>query len=272
MLDNIQKLEIIHLELYIEEGMILNMNLEKSKQEFMKYVEKLDRTKPSMERKIWHSIRVMENSKKIAESLKLGKEEIYVASIIGLLHDIGKLKQKNDEMYKNREHGEFGVEILKQGDYIRKYIEDNKYDEIIFKAIKNHGIFAIEDGLSEKESMFAKIVRDADKLDIFYEGAEIFWNTDEEREKIGLSNISEYVLNKFKENKTISKENRGTLLDGIVGFISFIFDINFKYDFVILKQEDYVNKIIDKFNFENEETRKQMEEIRKIANEYIERK
>ena len=56
---------------------------------------------------------------------------------------------------------------------IRKYIENDKYDEIIRKAIKNHNKFEIEKRLTEKELIFAKIIRDADKIDIIYESVEI---------------------------------------------------------------------------------------------------
>ena len=131
------------------------------------------------------------------------------------------------------------------------------------------GTFDIEEGLFEKELLFAKIIRDADKLDIFYEGAEMFWNSEEEREKIGQSEISQSLLEKFKLYKKIERENRETPLDGIVEFISMIYNIYFKYDFVVLKQEDYVNKILNKFKFINEETKEQIKEIREIANKYI---
>ena len=245
------------------------MDLEQAKQEFIKYTEKITTRTPRLERKIGHSIRVMEDSIEIAESLNLDKEEIEIAALIGLLHDIGKLKQIDDEKYKSIEHGKLAVEILKKDNYIRKYIEDNRYDNIIYKAIENHGIFEIEEGLSENELLFAKIIRDADKLDIFYEGAEMFWNSEEEREKIGQSEISQSLLEKFKLYKKIERENRETPLDGIVEFISMIYNIYFKYDFVVLKQEDYVNKILNKFKFINEETKEQIKEIREIANKYI---
>ena len=39
-----------------------------------------------------------------------------------------------------------------------------------------------------------------------------------------------------------------------------------------MKREDYVNKIIDKFEFKNNETKEKMEEIRTILNQFIEEK
>ena len=52
-------------------------------------------------------------------------------------------------------------------------------------------------------------------------------------------------------------------------FIAFIFDMNFKISFKILKDEDYINKILNRYNFKDEYTKQKVEEIREIANKYI---
>ena len=50
------------------------------------------------------------------------------------------------------------------------------------------------------------------------------------------------------------------------------FDLNFKYSYEIMQKEDYINKIINRFNFKNEETRKKIEIIRNEINNYIQSK
>ena len=52
------------------------VDLEKCKKEFLKYTEKYDLNKENIKRKQLHSLRVMEDAKKIAEALKLNQEEI----------------------------------------------------------------------------------------------------------------------------------------------------------------------------------------------------
>lgn len=244
------------------------MDTEVAKKEFEKYLSKYDLEYPKMKRKLGHSYRVMENAKNIAKSLNLSEEEIEVASLIGLLHDIAKFEQiyVHNILKEDRkiEHGNLGAQILRESNYIRKYIQDDKYDDIILKSIKNHDKLKIENGLNDKEMLFAKIIRDADKLDIFYEGAEMFWNLEGEREEVSNSTITPEIWNQFKQKKVIDRKDIVTPVDGILSFIAFFFDINFKYTKEQIKKENYINKILDKFEFKDMNTEKQMEEVRKI--------
>lgn len=251
------------------------MNIENAEKEFEKFIKQYDLENKKIKRKLGHSYRVMENAGKIAESLNLCNEEIEIARLIGLLHDIGHFEtiQINDILKENKkiDHGDLGVEILKKDNYIRKYIEEDKYDNIILKAIKNHNKLYIEEGLTKQELLFSKIVRDADKLDIFYEGVEMFWTNKEEIEEANKSKISDKAIETFNKNNLMDRKNIITEADKVLNFIGFMFDINFKYDFEILKKENYINKILDKFEFIDEVTSNKMKNARRIANEYIEK-
>ena len=249
------------------------MNLEKAKQEFIKYTNNYDIEDENIERKVGHSIRVMEISEKIAISLNLTAEQIELATIIGLLHDIARFEQwTRFGTYKDSisiDHGNLGVEILKENNFIRKFVEEDKYDKIILTAIKNHNKYKIGENLTEEETLFSKIIRDADKLDILYEGVEMFWKDKDEVKNIEESDITPEVYNQFMANETIDRKYGKLPADRIVGFLGFLFDINYKYNFKVLKQEDYINKILNKFNFKYKE---KFEQVRRVANKYIESK
>ena len=251
------------------------MNIEKAKKEFEIFVQQYDLENEKIKRKFGHSFRVMEKAGQIAKSLSLPNEEIELSKLIGLLHDIGRFEQeriyKTFKDHESIDHGDLGVEILKKDKYIRKYIEEDKYDNIILKAIKNHNKFKIEEGLSKQELLFAKIIRDADKLDIFYEGVEMFWTKPEEIEEVNNSKLSNKVVEAFNNNILIDRKDVLTKADGILSFIGFVFDINFKYDFEVLKKEDYINRILNKFRFKDKTTLNQMNQVRRTINEYIEK-
>lgn len=250
------------------------INLEKAKQEFIKYTENYDLKDENIKRKQLHSFRVMKISEQIAKALNLKDDEIQIASLIGLLHDIARFKQyKQFNTYKDSEsfdHGDYGAEILK--DNLRSYIETDKYDSIIIKAVKNHNKYKIEKGLNEKELLFSKIIRDADKLDIFYEAEKIYWIGQEE--EIEKQTIDEFAKQQFKQLKQLERERnyKKNDISKIITIIAFIFDVNFKISFEIIQKQDYINKTLNRFAFKDERTKKDIEEIRKIANEYIKNK
>lgn len=130
------------------------IDIEKAKKEFMNYANNYDKENRKIILKISHSFRVMEQSKKIAESLSLDDEQVNLATLIGLLHDIARFEQmRRFGTYvdsKSIDHGDLGAEILSDKNFIRKFIDEDKYDYIIITAIKNHNKFKIQDGLSEK--------------------------------------------------------------------------------------------------------------------------
>ena len=254
------------------------MDLEIVKKEFLNYTNNYDIANFNIKRKIDHSLRVMEISRKIAKSLNINEEEIDLATLIGILHDIGRFEQMriyntyNDDI--SIDHGNLGVEILKKDDYIRSYINEKKYDNIIFTAIRNHNKYKIEENLAEKELLFSKIIRDADKIDILYQATCITWANSIEQVENG--RISKESIKHFLEQRTINRkkdlEKIEYPMNHLIIILGFAFDINFDISYNILKETDYMNKIIDRFNFKDIETRKLIEQISNIINTYIDRK
>ena len=249
------------------------IDIKKSKDEFMKYTNNYDIENENIERKIYHSLRVMEISKKIATNMGLENEKIELATLIGLLHDIGRFEQfKIYQTYSDLEsidHGDLGADILKQNNFIRNFIKEAKYDEIILKSVQNHNKYKIADDLNKEEKLFCKIVRDADKIDILYEAIEIFWKKG--REEIQNDLISDKVYNEFLNKKQIKKDKnmKKNGIDKLVLMLAFVFDINFHESLEILKKEDYLNKILNNFDFKRQDTKEKIENIRNVLNLYL---
>ena len=241
----------------------MEIDIEKATKEFIKYTEQFDLKNDGIKRKQGHSLRVMQMSKKIAEKLKLDKQDIELATLIGLLHDIGRFEQYTNK--KDADHGDLGVEIL--NNTIRNYIDTDQYDEIIKKAIKNHNKYKIEENLTEKEKLHAKIIRDADKIDILYESVEIYWKNQEE--KVNESKISQEIIDEFNKEISIKRIENETPIDDIITVISFLYDINYNPSFEIIEKENYINDIFKRYNFKDENTKNQIEQIKSKANNYI---
>lgn len=249
------------------------IEIEKAKQEFIKYTSQFDIGDRSIKGKIEHSLRVMQISKEIATKLGLAKEEIDLATLIGLLHDIGRFKQRKDYgTFLDREsldHGKLGVEILEENDYIRKYIKEHTYDRIIKLAVANHNQYQIEKGLTQKEILFCQLIRDCDKIDILYEGTTIFWEDKETIARIEKGIIQKEVMEQYRRQEIITNGFKETEIDHLVGMISFVFDINLKPSLQMIHDNDYINNIIHRFQYQDKNTKEEIEEVQKTANEYI---
>ena len=109
--------------------------------------------------KIDHTFRVMDLCEEIAKSLNLTKEDIAIAKLCGLLHDIGRFEQwsryKTFADSKSIDHGDFGANLLKEKKFMRKFNNDEKIDDLIIKVVKNHNKYKLEEGLTERESLFS---------------------------------------------------------------------------------------------------------------------
>ena len=86
--------------------------------------------------------------------------------------------------------------------------------------------------------------------------------------KIAIFNHSKYIVdfsNDFMNEKTILSKDRKTPIDIWISYIAFIYGLYFKESLIYLKQNDYVNKLVDKFDY----TKEKMEQIRNKGNDYI---
>lgn len=253
------------------------INFEQAKKAFKEYLQQYDLEYGKNELKIKHTYGVVKSSEYIAKKLLLDKEDIELAKLIGLLHDIGRFEQiKNFDCFidsKRVDHAILGNKILFKNNFIRNFVKDDKYDNIISKAILNHNRLSIEDNLKDRELLHAKIIRDADKTDNFrVKALDDFENIIDNCNKKILENdvISEKIFTDFMNSKIIVREDRNTYMDFWVSYIAFIFDFNYKYGLEYIKEKNYINKIINRLDYKKIDTKEKMQKIKKHANKYIE--
>ena len=245
-----------------------------AKKAFKEYVKKYNPEDEKIKIKIVHIEKVAENSKRIAQNLGLSQEDVELAELIGLLHDIGRFEQvRLYHTFVDKDsinHGEYGAKILFEDGLIRNFIKDNKFDKIIKLAIVNHNRADIEEDLTERERLHAKIIRDADKTDIF----RILISGDKKAiwEKADLSDdkISDEIYREFIEDKKINYDKRETSADILVSHFAYVYDFNFQETLQIIKKNNYIEKLYERFKFNDAETMKRFNEIYRLSKEYIE--
>lgn len=218
--------------------------------EFDKYVSNYNPENGRIKLKIDHIKRVAKNSKIIAENLKLSEEQINLAVAIGFFHDIGRFEQvRIANTFSDKDskinHAKMSIDTLFSNDLIRNFIPDNKYDELIKKAVINHNRPKIESDLTDEQLLFSKIIRDADKLDIFYTISDknysmesIFWYPEFDSEE-----ISKEIINDFYEKHSLIYSKIHTNSDVICAFYAYVFDLYFP----ITRELVYKNKYLEAF-------------------------
>lgn len=254
------------------------INFTIAQEEFKKCLKDYDLNDGNIKLKIKHTYEVVDKSEYLARKLGLDEENIELAKLIALLHDIGRfeqVRQTNDFIDgKEFDHADYGVNILFQKNLIEQFVKDRKYDNIIKKAISNHNKYKIEEILDEKELLHCKIIRDADKLDNFrvkeVENYENIFPSAYNSDTINYESISDKVYNDFMNHKCIKIEDRKTQIDYWVSYIAFIFDLNFKESKLYIKEKDYIDILIDRIEYKNVVTKDKMENIRNCAKEYLE--
>jgi HD superfamily phosphodiesterase len=139
--------------------------------EFKKHVKKYNMKDKRIFHKFYHSFDTMKICVYLAKKLKLNKDDIKLAKELGLLHDIGRFEQI--KVYNSMDDKKakimvlLGVEILFDENLIKEFKIDEKHYDIIKVAIINHAQDDINDNLTEREMLFCKLIRDADKIAIF---------------------------------------------------------------------------------------------------------
>lgn len=251
------------------------VDIQKVKEEFNKYVQNFDVADDKIKLKKEHIERVAILSKMIAQDLNLNDEQISLAEVIGYFHDIGRFKQVeeydtfNDKVSVN--HAEYSIKVLFEDKLIEKFDIEEKYFDIIKKAVLNHNKDNIEEGLTDKEMLFAKIIRDADKLDIYYvicnyELESVFWF-----DKFDVEKINDKVMREFKEEHKLNYNDIKNNADQILAFYAFAFDFNFDISKRYLKGKGYLDYFAKRLEtgFSSDAVKIKLKEILQIVNEYL---
>lgn len=245
------------------------------REQFDKYTSAYNLDDVKIKLKYEHTYRVAENCKLIAESIGLSDVDVKLAWAIGMLHDIGRFEQvKRYGTFIDREsidHAVFGADLLfKEGlkERFLKMFCGNDLD-VIEKAIRSHNAFILPEDYSEREVLFANIIRDADKVDIFRVISE---NTLEELYNVSeaeLANftVTERVMQCVYDEETVLFAYRQNPLDNMVGHFCLIYGLVFDKSKEMARSQGYYDKLLS-YEPENATAKVQFDEIRKKINSF----
>ena len=145
------------------------------------------------------------------------------------------------------DEGNVSDEILFKDNLIRRFIDDNKYDDIIYKAVKYHNKMNLNYELTSREELFCKAIRDADKLDIFF----VATYDDNIKDFYILpyvegAKLDSKVKEDFDSHRLVDLRNRKTAIDKLANILAFVYDLNLQASKRIITK-DTIDNIINTF-------------------------
>jgi len=223
---------------------------------FHSYVKSYQSDDPERQRnfdlKEDHTRRVCRQITEIGRDLGLNEDERYFSEIIALFHDIGRFEQyaRYNTFLDSRSlnHAEFGVEILREKGVLNSL--DASSRELILKAISNHNRATLPRHEDEACLFFSRLLRDADKLDIWRVVTEYYQRkaNGEQNNAIELDlpdtpGVSYETYRALMAKKIVDIHCMENLNDFKLLQVGWVYDINFVPTFRRLRQKGYLDVI-----------------------------
>jgi len=225
---------------------------------------------PLLDLKYHHSYRVEKNSLAISKALDWKDAEVNLARAAGVVHDVGRFPQfaNYGTFYDPHsvDHGEEGERVL-MDEFPWEYLSSRSKD-VLLGATRFHNIRTIPGTLLEKDFLpILRIVRDADKLDVFEVVKENVLSGRVQELLPGISlapSLSRGMLEEAEKGNLASYSVVRTLMDFLLLQLTWIYDINFLPTFSLLQERGVMNWL-DDFLSQDPGT----ERIRKDVEDYL---
>lgn len=182
-----------------------------------------------------HTHRVCANMELLAESLSLGDADRFLAETVALFHDVGRFEQyRRFRTFKDSvsvNHAALGERVLAEERVLDPLPEEER--RLVTRAIALHNVFRVPDNLDERSLLFLKLVRDADKLDIWRVFIDFFHAPEGDRASAAglgfpdLPGCSPGVLATVAAGRMVQLSSLKCLNDFKLLQLSWIYDINF---------------------------------------------
>ena len=201
-----------------------------------------------------HTHQVCLNAVRIAEDLGLIAPEARLSEAIALFHDVGRFSQYqqystfDDSISLN--HAVLGTKVLLENNVLGGLPKPEQ--DIIIRSVTLHNVFTLPGGLDERSLRFARLIRDADKLDILRVVIEYFEQDEGSRAEavaLGLPDVpGEYspeVLACLVRGEMARKDALTTLNDFKLLQLAWLYDLNFTCSLRMVVERDYIRKIAE---------------------------
>lgn len=228
---------------------------------FERYVRGFDFQNPQIALKYEHTLNVANLCAEVARGIGLGSDDVDLAWLCGLLHDIGRFEQLRIwGTFRDSEsisHAKLGLAVL-EGDelpgadlrsrrgMLSEFTDDPRWASIVRRAVGLHSDLRLPGGLDPRTRLLCEILRDADKIDII----RVFSRSECEAvlgltsEEFVCGGISDAAMAGFRERRCLGPADREEELDGLVGVVCLTFELTSDPAVKVLSRCGYLEELV----------------------------
>jgi len=201
-----------------------------------------------------HTHRTCDEILYLADQLSLSDNQKLIAETIALFHDIGRFEQfKKYRTYKDcdsTDHSLLGLEVLQKNNVLDGVAADER--ELIEKSIRFHGRKQLPGDLDGQCLLFSKLIRDADKLDVYYIVTQYYKQYQKDPRNFAIElelpdrpHYSSEVIDAILQGRLIDYNSLKTLNDIKLLQLGWVYDVNFTATLRRIKQRRFLEKLLD---------------------------
>lgn len=204
-----------------------------------------------MDLKRAHTLCVCGNIVDIGCSLDLCADDLLAAEVSALLHDIGRFEQysryRTFSDANSEDHAALGVSVICTHELLGEFSPETA--QVIIEAVKYHNRAALPDSMNQRSLFFLKMLRDADKLDIWRVVTSYYHNSATDRDPAielnlpDVPHISGKVYEALLQNQMVNTADIRSLNDLKLLQIGWIYDVNFSRTFELIREKGYLDKL-----------------------------
>jgi len=200
-----------------------------------------------------HTARVCAEMNYLTQSLRMSDADRVLAETIALFHDVGRYEQftkyRTFSDVKSVPHGPLGVAVLRRHKVLDGLMPNERH--IIKRAMELHAIKQLPDTLADYLAPFAELIRDADKLDIYYLMTEVDnWPLEDPKAKPMVNwfapgdGYSPQIIDAILARRHIDYTLMKTSHDMKLLELAWVYDLNFSATLEKVRDRGYLEKII----------------------------
>lgn len=222
---------------------------------FATYASAYDPSNPRIALKISHTMRVAALCERIARGLELPREDVDLAWLSGLVHDIGRFEQVrrydtfNDSATVS--HATLGAQVLfdassREAPLIRQFVAGSAHDAVIRTAVETHSALRLPASLDERTQTLCNVLRDADKIDILEVNCtcpiEDIYAVPESA--MVNSELSPECVELFYRHQCLPRNIRRFPADIMLGHICFAWELVFSESVEIVREQGHLRQML----------------------------